>query len=138
MLRTSEVYRSIISASIISASHQSNILHEEMAYVLTEFPASLDEGDLRVVHEERNSPEEKIGLRLEVGIKHGNVLAVFDVVMLQSFLERASLVPLPVPPDLVLYVHAFAHPSVALHLHQILKMETKKVEGYAHRWKYYL
>lgn len=99
-----------------------------MASVLTKFPASLDEGYLWVVHEEWNSPEKKIRLRLKVGIEHGNVLAVFDIIMLQSFLEGTSLVPLSVPPDLVLYVNAFAHPSIALHLHQILKMETKRLE----------
>jgi hypothetical protein len=92
-----------------------------MVSELTKLPASLDEGDLRVVHEERDSPEEEVRVRLEVGVEHGDVFAVCHVVVLQSFLERAGLVPLPVPPDLVLYVHAFALPPLALRLHQVLQ-----------------
>jgi hypothetical protein len=92
-------------------------------YLLTEFPAGLDEGNLGVVHKERDSPREEIRLGLEIGVEHGNVLAVFDVVVLQAFLERARLVPLPVPSDLVLYVDAFAPPSLALHLYQILNIQ---------------
>ncbi|KAB8108638.1 hypothetical protein EE612_044294 [Oryza sativa] len=94
-----------------------------MHWLLTKFPASLNKGDLRVVHEEWNGPKEEIRLGLEVGIEHGNVLALFHVVVLQPFLERAGFVTLPVPSDLVLDVHAFALPFLALLLHQILKTE---------------
>jgi hypothetical protein len=79
------------------------------------------------VHKERDRPGEEIRLGLEIGVEHGNVLAVFDVVVLQAFLERAGLVPLPVPSDLVLYVDAFAPPSPALHLYQILQLRTHKI-----------
>uniref|UniRef100_J3MT99 Uncharacterized protein n=1 Tax=Oryza brachyantha TaxID=4533 RepID=J3MT99_ORYBR len=94
-----------------------------MHWLPTEFPASLNKGDLRVVHEERDGPQEEIRLRLEVGVEHGNVLALFHIVVLQAFLERAGFVPLPVPSDLVLDVHALALPFLALLLHQVLKTE---------------
>jgi hypothetical protein len=82
------------------------------------------------VHKERDGPREKIGLGLKICVEHGNVLAVFDVVVLQPFLERARLVPLPVASDLVLYVHAFVLPSLALLLYQVLKWRTQKNDVY--------
>lgn len=106
-----------------------------MVSELTKLPASLDEGDLRVVHEERDRPEEEVRVRLEVGVEHGDVFAVCDVVVLQSFLERAGLVPLPVPPHLVLYIHAFALPSLALRLHQILERYTGHLTTICHPYQ---
>lgn len=77
---------------------------------LTESPAGLDEGDVRVVNEKGDGPPEEIGLRSEVGVEDDDVLAVLDVVMFQAFFECSSFVPASAFSDLVGDVDAFACP----------------------------
>lgn len=80
---------------------------------ITEFPAALNQSELRVLDEERDGAPEKIWLGLEIGVKDGNVIALFHVAVLHAFLESPCFVSLAVVSYLVLYVYTFACPSLA-------------------------
>ena len=81
---------------------------------ITEFPASLNKGDFRVMNEKWYGAPEKIRLGLEISVKDCHVVAHFDVAVLHAFSKSPCFVPIPVVSDLVLYVYAFACPSLAL------------------------
>jgi hypothetical protein len=68
---------------------------------------------VRVVDEERDGPTEKIWLGLEIRVKDGYVIALFHVAAFHTFLESPCFVSVTVVSDLVLYVYAFACPSLA-------------------------
>lgn len=88
--------------------------------VITKSPATLHESDIRVVDEEGNGSFKVVGLRLEVGVENGDVLAVFDVAPFQAFFQCSCFVPSSGFSDLVSYVDAFGCPSQAFHLHHVL------------------
>ncbi|KAG6627836.1 hypothetical protein CIPAW_15G156900 [Carya illinoinensis] len=86
---------------------------------LTKSPATLNQRNLGVVDEERDGSPEIVGLKTEISVENGYILAVFDVASLQTFFECPGLVPYPVLSDLIRYVSAFACPSLAFHFHHL-------------------
>lgn len=70
--------------------------------------------------EEGDGAPEEVGLRLEVGVKDGDEVALGGVAVLEAVPHGAGFVPVPVVPHLVLDVYPLARPPVAFHLHQIL------------------
>lgn len=89
--------------------------------VITKSPATLNKSNIRVVDEEGDGSLQIVGLRLEVGVENGHVLAVLDVAPLQAFSQSSCFVPHSVLSDLVPYVDAFGRPSLAFRLHQVLR-----------------
>lgn len=88
--------------------------------MLTKLPTSLNERNVGVVHEEWDGPQKEIGSGLEIGVEHGNVLAISDVAMLHPFFESACFVPVPVAPRLVFYVLPLVEPFCALSFYEFL------------------
>lgn len=102
-------------------SSSNNTVSIRVSTCYTKLPAGLDESELWVVNEEGDGPPQEVGLGLEVSVEDGHEVAVLDVAVLHALLEGAGLVAVPVAPDLVLYVDAFARPSLALQFHQVLQ-----------------
>lgn len=88
--------------------------------MITKLPASLDKSNVWVVEEKWNCAPQKIRLRLEVGIKDGDVVTLFDISVLHPLFESPSFVAISVVSDLVLYVYSFACPYFHFYFHQIL------------------
>lgn len=96
------------------------IANKRRINMITKLPASLDKSNVRVVEEKWNCAPQKIRLRLEVGIKDGDVVTLFDISVLHPLFESPSFVAIPVVSDLVFYVYSFACPSLYFYFHQIL------------------
>jgi hypothetical protein len=62
---------------------------------------------------ERNGAPEKIWFGLKIRVKDGYVIALFHVAALHAFFQSPCFVPISVVPYFVLYVYAFACPSLA-------------------------
>jgi len=54
--------------------------------MITEPPSSLNQGNVGIVHEERNATAKKIRFGLKIGVEDDNILAMLDITTFESFL----------------------------------------------------
>lgn len=87
---------------------------------LTKPPTSLNQGNLRVPHQEWNRSPEKVWLWPEIRVEYCHVLAMLHIASLEAFFQRTSFVTRSVLPYLVRYVDAFTCPSQTFLLHHFL------------------
>ena len=95
--------------------------------IITESPSGLDECNVGIVDEEWNATAKKIRFGLKISVEDDNILAMFDITAFETFLQRTSLVTNSVLSDLIPYIDSFTCPSLAFHLHHLLRISSKSL-----------